>query len=285
MSQADGKRLGALLTEHETPILEAWLGSQSRGGAISPEARQQSSEFLAALKAAVQRAPDGAIGAPAWGEVKRLLGELSAARTRHGATPSEIATFVFSLKQALFGVLRDRYAADPRALIDMAWDATALLDRLGLYTTEVSQRSREEVISRQQQELLELTTPVVELWEDIIALPLIGTLDSARTQVVMENLLQKIVDTGSSVAILDITGVPMVDTLVAQHLLKTVAAARLMGADCIISGIRPQIAQTIVHLGVDLSEVTTKATLADAFKVALERRGASISVTQPSRAG
>jgi rsbT co-antagonist protein RsbR len=285
MSLADGKRLGALLTEHETPILEAWLGSQSRGGAISPEARQQSSEFLAALKAAVQRAPDGDIGAPAWSDVKRLLGELSAARARQGATPSEVATFVFSLKQALFGVLRSRYAAEPQALVETAWDATALLDRLGLYTTEVSQRSRDDVISRQQQELLELTTPVVELWEDIIALPLIGTLDSARTQVVMENLLQKIVDTGSSVAILDITGVPMVDTLVAQHLLKTVAAARLMGADCIISGIRPQIAQTIVHLGVDLSEVTTKATLADAFKVALARTGASISSPQAARAG
>ena len=285
MSQADDKRLGALLTEQETPILEAWLGSQSRGGAISPDARQQSSEFLAALKKAVQRAPDGDIGSPAWSEVKRLLADLSATRARQGATPSDVATFVFSLKQALFGVLRERYADDPQALVETAWDATTLLDRLGLYTIEMAQRSREDVISRQQQELLELTTPVVELWEDIIALPLIGTLDSARTQVVMENLLQKIVDTGSSVAILDITGVPMVDTLVAQHLLKTVAAARLMGADCIISGIRPQIAQTIVHLGVDLSEVTTKATLADAFKVALERRGASISVTQPSRAG
>jgi rsbT co-antagonist protein RsbR len=285
MSLADGKRLVALLTEHETPILEAWLGSQSRGGAISPEARQQSSEFLAALKTAVQRAPDADLGSPAWSEVKRLLAELSAARARQGATPSEIATFVFSLKQALFGVLRKQYATDPQALADTAWDATALLDRLGLYTTEVSQKSREEVIARQQQELLELTTPVVELWEDIIALPLIGTLDSARTQVVMENLLQKIVDTGSSVAILDITGVPMVDTLVAQHLLKTVAAARLMGADCIISGIRPQIAQTIVHLGVDLSEVTTKATLADAFKVALARTGATLGAApQPSRA-
>ena len=276
MSLADDKRLGVVLTEQETPILEAWLGNQSRGGAISPEARRQSSEFLAALRAAVQRAPDADIDAPAWREVKRLLADLSAARARQGATPSEVATFVFSLKQALFGVLRGRYAADPQSLIETVWDATALLDRLGLYTTEVSQKSREEVISRQQQELLELTTPVVELWQDIIALPLIGTLDSARTQVVMENLLQKIVDTGSSVAILDITGVPMVDTLVAQHLMKTVAAARLMGADCIISGIRPQIAQTIVHLGVDLSEVTTKATLADAFKVALARTGASL---------
>jgi rsbT co-antagonist protein RsbR len=146
-----------------------------------------------------------------------------------------------------------------------------MLDKLGLYTIEVFQKGREEVIARQQQEMLELSTPVVQLWDGILALPLIGTLDSARTQTVMENLLEKIVETGSEVAILDITGVPTVDTLVAQHLMKAVAAARLMGAECIISGIRPQIAQTIVHLGVDLADVTTKASLADAIKHALQR--------------
>jgi rsbT co-antagonist protein RsbR len=155
-----------------------------------------------------------------------------------------------------------------------------LLDKLGLYTTEVFQRSREHVIVRQQQELMELSTPVVTLWEGVLALPVIGTLDSARTQVVMENLLQKIVESGAAIAIIDITGVPTVDTLTAQHLLKTVAAARLMGADCIISGIRPQIAQTIVHLGVDLGTVVTKATLADAFGVALRRLGLSVSKAQ-----
>jgi rsbT co-antagonist protein RsbR len=151
-----------------------------------------------------------------------------------------------------------------------------LLDMLGLHTTDMYQQSREEIIARQQRELLELSTPVVELWKDVLALPLVGTLDSARTQIVMESLLQKIVDTGASIAIIDITGVPTVDTLVAQHLLKTVAATRLMGADCIISGIRPQIAQTIVHLGVDLGQVLTKATLADAFRVALKRTGSSV---------
>jgi rsbT co-antagonist protein RsbR len=156
------------------------------------------------------------------------------------------------------------------------WLTTTLLDSLGLFTMELHQKSRESVIARQQQEMLELSTPVVSLWTGILALPLIGTLDSARTQIVMENLLQRIVDTGSSIAILDITGVPTVDTLVAQHLLKTVAAARLMGADCIISGIRPQIAQTIVHLGVDLNAVTTKATLADAFDTALKRLSLTI---------
>jgi rsbT co-antagonist protein RsbR len=152
-----------------------------------------------------------------------------------------------------------------------------LLDSLGLFTIEAYQKSRDQIISRQQQELLELSTPVVKLWKNILALPLIGTLDSERTQIVMESLLQKIVDTGAAIAIIDITGVPMVDTLVAQHLLKTIAAARLMGADCIISGIRPQIAQTIVHLGVNLEDVITKATLADAFVVALERTGSSIT--------
>jgi len=183
---------------------------------------------------------------------------------------------VFSLKQPLFSRLRAEIR-EPEALADELWTASVLLDKLGLYTTEVSQKSREEVILRQQQDMLELSTPVVELWDGVLALPLIGTLDSARTQVVMENLLQKIVQTGAGIAIVDITGVPTVDTLVAQHLLKTVAAARLMGADCIISGIRPQIAQTIVHLGVDLGTVTTKATLAAAFVVALERSGATIS--------
>jgi rsbT co-antagonist protein RsbR len=166
---------------------------------------------------------------------------------------------------------------DAAALAEEIWAASLVLDSLGLYTTEAYQKSREGVIHRQQHELLELSTPVVTLWDGVLALPLIGTLDSARTQIVMESLLQRIVDTGSLIAILDITGVPTVDTLVAQHLLKTIAAARLMGADCIISGIRPQIAQTIVHLGVDLNTVTTKATLADAFKVALKRTGLAVT--------
>jgi rsbT co-antagonist protein RsbR len=176
----------------------------------------------------------------------------------------------------LFNRFRTTSQGDAAALADCLWAATTILDKLALFTTEVFLKSREEVIFRQQQELMELSTPVVELWTGILALPLIGTLDSARTQVVMESLLQAIVRTGAAIAIIDITGVPTVDTLVAQHLLKTVAAARLMGADCIISGIRPQIAQTIVHLGVDLSEVSTKATLADAFTLALRKTGSSL---------
>src|SRR5215813_9657863 len=181
------------------------------------------------------------------------------------------------MKQPLFTRLRNAHKSDAEGLASDIWRTTLLLDKLGLFTTEIFQKSREEIIARQQSELLELSTPVVSLWEGVLAVPLIGTLDSERTQVVMENLLEKIVQTGAGIAIVDITGVPTVDTLVAQHLLKTVAAARLMGADCIISGIRPQIAQTIVHLGVDLGSVITKASLADAFVVALQRTGATIS--------
>jgi rsbT co-antagonist protein RsbR len=211
-----------------------------------------------------------------WDETRHLLTEISQERARQGSTPSETATFVFSLKQPLFVALRDAHQSQHDRLSADIWTVTTLLDKLGLFTVEIFQRSRNQIIARQQQELLELSTPVVKLWHNILALPLIGTLDSSRTQVVMENLLQKIIDTGALIAIIDITGVPTVDTLVAQHLLKTIAAARLMGADCIISGIRPQIAQTIVHLGVNLEDVVTKATLADAFSVALARTGASI---------
>ena len=184
--------------------------------------------------------------------------------------------FVMSLKRPLFEHLRKEIGNDAQGLYQESWTATELLEKLALHTTEIYQKTREQVITRQQQDLLELSTPVVKLWEGILVLPMIGTLDSARTQVVMESLLQRIVETGSDVAIIDITGVPTVDTLVAQHLLKTVTAARLMGADCIISGIRPQIAQTIVHLGVALGDVTTKASISDAFALALKQRGLSV---------
>jgi rsbT co-antagonist protein RsbR len=215
--------------------------------------------------------------------VREFLGGLSRARAQEGASPSETAMFVFSLKRPLFAALRRELGGDADRLAEELWAATELVDRLGLLTTEAYQRGREEVIARQQQDMLELSTPVVKLWDGILALPMIGTLDSARTQVVMETLLQRIVETGAEVAIIDITGVPTVDTLTAQHLLKTVTAARLMGADCIISGIRPQIAQTIVHLGVDLADVTTKATLADAFRTALARTMQSVAPARHAR--
>jgi rsbT co-antagonist protein RsbR len=209
-----------------------------------------------------------------------MLADLSRSRGQNGFSPSETATFIFSLKKPLFQRLRAEVGRDAGALAQETWKSTELLDRLGLFTMEVFQKSREEVIARQQQEMLELSTPAVKLWEGILAVPIIGTLDSARTQVVMENLLQKIVETGAELAIIDITGVPTVDTLVAQHLIKTVTAARLMGAECIISGIRPQIAQTIVHLGVDLGGISTKATLAEALRLALHRAGLTVTRTR-----
>ena len=267
--------IGRLLKAHEAELLEEWLREQAarlRSGSKIKESelRNQSSEFLNLLQQATQSGNVTDVQGPAYGRLRDLLGDLSRSRGYQGFSPSETAMFVFSLKRPLFSRIRTELANDAESLAAATWTATEVLDRLGLYTTEIYQKSREEIISRQQAELLELSTPVVKLWDGILALPMIGTLDSARTQVVMESLLQRIVETGADIAIIDITGVPTVDTLTAQHLLKTVTAARLMGAECIISGIRPQIAQTIVHLGVDLGGVTTKATLADAFRRALE---------------
>jgi rsbT co-antagonist protein RsbR len=271
-------RLAEVLERREQEVTDQWIEQQQTTGrrltaAERDQATRQSREFVRALKTALQHNASGDISGPDWAAVRDFLVDLSSRRAKDGYNPRETAAFVFSLKQPLFAALRVEFGQDPARLADEVWLATLLIDELGLLTTEAFQKSREEVILRQQKELLELSTPVVRLWENILALPLIGTLDSARTQVVMQNLLDAIVQTRSDYAIIDITGVPVVDTLVAQHLLKTVAAARLMGADCLISGIRPQIAQTIIHLGVDLSEVTTKATLADAFDVALKRSG------------
>jgi rsbT co-antagonist protein RsbR len=274
-------RLPELLKKHEADLLSEWIREQtsavSRQGVLKEgELREQATQFLRLLQETVQDAGVEDINAPAWTPIKELLINLSRSRALQGFSPSETAMFVFSIKRPLFARLRKELGNDAQALADETWLVTELLDKLGLYTTELYQKSREDVILRQQQELLELSTPVVKLWEGILALPMIGTLDSARTQVVMEALLQRIVETGSDVAIIDITGVPTVDTLVAQHLLKTVTAARLMGADCIISGIRPQIAQTIVHLGVALGDVTTKANISDAFAIALQKRGLAV---------
>ena len=278
------RRISTLIQQHEAEILADWIANLKAvafrsDAAADEQLRRDCSQFLATLATAAQVGGFDSIDSRAYDDVRDQLNEISARRARQGSTPSETATFVFSLKQSLFTTLRSAMAAEPEALAQSLWSVSTLLDKLGLYTVEVFQKSRDQIIVRQQQELLELSTPVVKLWEDILALPLIGTLDSARTQVVMESLLEKIVETGAAIAIIDITGVPTVDTLVAQHLMKTIAAARLMGADCIISGIRPQIAQTIVHLGVNLEDVVTKATLADAFTVALARVGASVTRT------
>ena len=238
----------------------------------SAELEQQSRKFLSLLARAVSGGNTTDIRAPAYEPIRTLIDEVARSRAVQGYSPTETATFVFSLKEPLFNLVSAEYSKDPAKMLTQNWAVSLLLDQLGLFAVEAYQKGREEVIRRQQEEISELSTPVVQLWDGILALPLIGTLDSSRTQVVMENLLQRIVDTEAEIAIIDITGVPTVDTLVAQHLLKTVAAARLMGADCLISGIRPQIAQTIVHLGVELN-VVSKATMADAFAIALQKTG------------
>lgn len=278
-------RLADIISTHHNVLLESWLSGlfsnlKRRDKRVETELQQQAKQFLTQLSWTLNNSSETNIDAPVWNELRQLLTDLSQARARQGSSSIETALFVFSLKEPLFQLLRQDATRNPEQIAAAIAATSTLFDRLGLYTIEVHQQTREQVILRQQQELLELSTPVVQLWQNILALPLIGTLDSSRTQVVMESLLEKIVSTGAMIAIIDITGVPTVDTLVAQHLLKTIAAARLMGADCIISGIRPQIAQTIVHLGVNLDDVVTKATLADAFSVALKRAGTTISSTQ-----
>jgi rsbT co-antagonist protein RsbR len=269
-----------LIDKNQKQLLAEWLDQQADGS--GEEQRNLSQRFIAALKDGLQSGQLAEIGTEKWASTRGILEEVSRQGVIRGDTPTQTATFVFSLKQPLFNLLRRELGKDTDKLAEEIWTATLILDKLGLYTTEYFQKSREQVILRQQQEMLELSTPVVKLWEGILALPLIGTLDSARTQVVMENLLHEIMTTGADIAIIDITGVPTVDTLVAQHLLKTISAARLMGADCIISGIRPQIAQTMVHLGVEL-DVVSKATMADAFALALRRLGQSVA--SPVKAG
>jgi rsbT co-antagonist protein RsbR len=288
MAPDAGNPLFEILQRDESTLLQQWIDGQIDAPGFRPdrstrqEVSDQSRRFLSLLRDAVASGETDIHG-PAWLSAREMLADLASARAMQGFSPSETATFIFSLKPPIYDRLSTTLRNNPEQLARQAWQANELIDRLGLYTTELFQRGREQVIVRQQQELMELSTPVVTLWDGVLALPLIGTLDSARTQVVMESLLQRIVDSGAAIAIIDITGVPTVDTLTAQHLLKTVAAARLMGADCIISGIRPQIAQTIVHLGVDLGTVVTKATLAGAFAIALKRLGLTVTKVQASQ--
>jgi rsbT co-antagonist protein RsbR len=285
MGTTELSALPSILQHHERDILADWakrlMEAGATGGGRIKEAQlqTQSRDFLRALAEATSSGDFKGIAVPSFAPVCDLLGDVSRTRAAQGFSPAETATFVFSLKQPIFDRLRLELHDDADMLATESWRLTELLDQLGLYTMEVYQKSREEMIIRQTQEIAELSTPVVKLWDGILALPLIGTLDSSRTQVVMENLLQAIVDQSAEIAIIDITGVPTVDTLVAQHLLKTIAAARLMGADCIVSGIRPQIAQTMVHLGVELN-VVSKASLADAFAVALARTGRTVVPTK-----
>ena len=275
-------RLPEILEQHEAGILQKWMNEQlssltrRRDLIKESEVRDESKAFLGEFRSAVQNHAPGDINAPGWAEMRTLLAGISRSRGARGFTPVETASFIFSLRGTLMDQLQASYGADAAGLAAEMQVCNLLLDKLGLFTTETALATREQVIKRQQEEMLELSTPVVRLFPGVLGLPLIGTLDSERTQIVMENLLQKIVETESEIAIIDITGVPTVDTLVAQHLLKTVAATRLMGADCIISGIRPQIAHTIVHLGIELQDVATKATLADALRLALHKMGMSI---------
>lgn len=268
-------KIPEILRTHHAELLSEWkqaqLGTARKGLIKDAELHEQSAEFLGLLEEATRSGELKDVNSAPWSNVRSFLARLSQKRSAQGFSPIETATFVFSFKSPLFSRLQQEYSRDAAALASETWTATQLLDQLGLLTAESFQKSREEVIGRQREEMLELSTPVIKLWDGVLALPLIGTLDSARSQVVMESLLTRIVETGSPIAIIDITGVPTVDTLTAQHLIKTITAARLMGAECIISGIRPQIAQTIVHLGVDLNSVITKSSLADAFRLALDR--------------
>jgi len=274
-------KLPEIISRHQDAIRADWLkqmsGAVRRSDLISnEEVDSQSRELMTAIATGAKSGEVTNVDGPAWSSARETLGAISASRAKQGFTTGETATFVLSLKQPLFSIIRKELAASPDAMFDEIWKTTLLVDKLALVTADAFQNTREKFIARQQEELMELSTPVVKLWEGILALPIIGTLDSARTQVVMESLLQAVVQTNSRVAIIDITGVPTVDTLVAQHLLKTITAARLMGADCIISGVRPQIAQTIVHLGIDLAGVITKAKLADAFALALQRTNQAV---------
>jgi len=282
----DNTAIDAILTANHDEVLQDWLADltaagRSSGAAQGAASRAEALDLLGALRDGVRADGNAARfdDAAPWERARSVLETLSRTRAAKGSSAGETSQFVLSLKKPLFARLQQRLAKEPDRLVSAVWALSELVDRMAQFTVSTFQRSREDVIARQQEELLELSTPVVKLWDGVLAVPMIGTLDSSRTQLVMESLLQRIVDTGSEIAIIDITGVPTVDTLVAQHLLKTVTAIRLMGADCIISGVRPQIAQTIVHLGIDLTGITTKASLADALALALKRSG--YVVTRP----
>jgi rsbT co-antagonist protein RsbR len=268
-----------LMEQHEQQIISEWQQEAGAGSgrttdasrrAMQSEAEEIFRSFREALKAG---ADPEAFQAASWDALRRALESLSRSRAAQGQSAGDTSVFVLAFKRPLFKLVQKELASNAQQLMGAVWAITTAVDKMAQWTVTTYQQTREEIIKRQQQDLLELSTPVIKLFEGVLAVPMIGTLDSSRTQVVMETLLQRIVDTGSKLAIIDITGVPTVDTLVAQHLLKTVAAIRLMGAECIISGIRPQIAQTIVHLGIDLQGIASKSSLADALALAMDQQG------------
>lgn len=281
--KAHNAAIDAILQSDRETFLKDWMAeavashSAKSLGAVDSEARV----LLDALQQGVRADGDPArFEAPAWMPLRDALIGLSSSRAAQGASAGDTSQLVLAIKKPIFVALGRQFASDPAAMMETVLWATTLVDKMAQHTVTCYQSTREDIIRRQQQELLELSTPVIKLWDGVLAVPMIGTLDSSRTQLVMEALLQRIVDTGSELAIIDITGVPTVDTLVAQYLLKTVTAIRLMGAEAIISGIRPQIAQTIVHLGIDLQGITTKASLADALALALKTSGYLVTKTQ-----
>jgi len=276
-----------VIKSNEGSILSGWIGeleNSTRRSDLMNDAdlQKQGTEFLRLFTTAVQAGTD--VQSASFLPTREFLRDLAKSRMEQGFTAAETALFILSLKQPVFNALRTSVKSSVD-LIEEIWLSGNLLDQLAMLTVTSAVGFREQTILRQQEEMMELSTPVVTLWDGILALPLIGTLDSARTQVVMESLLTAIVETNSQVAIIDITGVPTVDTLVAQHLIKTITAARLMGADCYLSGIRPAIAQTIVHLGIDLNDVQTKAKLSDAFALALQRLGKVVTTARPIAKG
>ncbi|MFG2079500.1 STAS domain-containing protein [Micromonospora tulbaghiae] len=282
LSAEQGDRLAHLLTEHAERLTSRWteiVAGSLRGRLSRAELARQVQELHRALIDAGRQGVSD-LADEHGGELRAVLSELSTNRARQGFSATETAISVFALKDSLLELMEDE-KGDNTLRDFVAY--SALIDQMGLFTFETFVRARESLIADQAEQLLELSTPVVKLWEGVVAVPLVGTLDSARAQVVMERLLQTLVDTGSPYAIIDITGVPAVDTQVAQHILKTVVAARLMGADCIISGIRPQIAQTIVALGIEFGDIATKASLADALRHVLRMTGVETPARRPRR--
>lgn len=273
--------ISSLIQDNEDELLNEWLDAAARLDQSSPELRQerrrQAREFLKQLGSAIddQSRPEDVRSEP-WAGVRQTLDTIVDVHLEEGSSPAAIAFFVMSVKRPMFRFVL-RKGGEPEKTLDRMWRISLILDRLGLYTAEVQIRRKQQIIERQQEEILELSSPVVQVWDGVLAVPLIGTLDSYRTQQVTETILEAVVATRSEQVILDITGVPTVDTQVAHHLLKTVAALRLMGAEAIVSGIRPQIAQTMVHLGVDLGQVVTKARLSDALKLAFQRGGLRVT--------
>lgn len=282
--------ISRLLQKRKKQILEDWMNAQLSDEGLredlmtNEELREQSNELLDALVASLTDSNLNDLESEAFESINEILSGISISRARQGFSPRETGLFIFSLKDALLKNLQAEFKSDTTGLVEAILKVNRLMDNLGIVTFETFIKGREEVILRQTDEIAEISTPVIRVWDGILALPIIGTLDSARTQVVMENLLQEIVESGSTIAILDISGVPAVDSLVAQHIIKTVAATRLMGAECIISGIRPEIAQTVVHLGIDLSTIVTKASLAHALKYAFSMLRLDVRKIQKDKA-